>query len=80
MDYLFGAVKVTQNADLDKYFYFLYVIGLDSQSFFLILNFDVGKNFNIFGVDNNSSMHTDNRKNKFQFLLKDHHKDQAILK
>ena len=26
---------------------------------------DVGKNFNIFGVDNNSSMHTDNRKNKF---------------
>ena len=24
----------------------------------------MGKNFNIFGVDNNSSMHTDNRKNK----------------
>ena len=45
--------------------FIFYVIGLDSQSFFLILNFDVGKNFNIFGVDNNSSMHTDNRKNKF---------------
>ena len=28
----------------------------------LVLNFDLDKNVNIFGVDNSSSMHTDNRK------------------
>ena len=46
-------------------FIFYMLLGWIHNLFFLILNFDVGKNFNIFGVDNNSSMHTDNRKNKF---------------
>ena len=37
---LFEAVKLTKYADLDKYSYSGYCIGLDSRSLFLISNFD----------------------------------------
>ena len=47
---LFGSVKLTKNADIDKYGYFGYGIGFDRQSSFSIGN-ETGKNVIIFGVD-----------------------------
>ena len=61
-DCLFGAVKLTKNADPDKCFYSGYGIGFDFRSCFLIPNFNWGKNVSIFGVENSSSTQTDNRK------------------
>ena len=45
---LFGSVKLTKNADLDKYKYNGYNIGFDSRSEFLFADGSFGKNFNIF--------------------------------
>ena len=61
---LFGAVKLTKNADPDKYSYFRFDIG------FILLHslFDWGKKVVIFGVDNSSPMHADN-KTKHIFVL-----------
>ena len=59
---LFGSVKWTKNADIDKYGYFRYGIGFDRQSSFSIGN-KIGKNVIIFGVDMSSSSKIDNRKN-----------------
>ena len=56
-DCLFGAVKLTKNADPDKYSYSGYDIGFDSRPRFSYPDFDWGKNVVIFGVDNNSSVH-----------------------
>ena len=44
---LFGAVKLTKNVDPDKYCYSGYGIGFDSQSLFLISNFDFGKDVGV---------------------------------
>ena len=60
-DCLFEAVKLTRNADSDKYFHSEYDVRFDWQSLFLILNFGFRENI-IFGIDNNSTRHTDNRK------------------
>ena len=57
-DCLFGVVKLTKNADPDKYRYSGYGIGFDSRSEFL---FTDGKNAIIFGVDMSSSVHVDNK-------------------
>ena len=51
---LFGAVKLTKNADPDKYSYSGYNIGFVSRSHVSILN-TCGKNVIIFGVDNSLS-------------------------
>ena len=51
---LFGFVKLTKNADIDKYGYFGYGIGFDRHSSFSTDN-ETGKNVIIFGVDINSS-------------------------
>ena len=59
---LFGAVKLTKNVDFDKYSYLGYSIRFNSRSLFLIQSFDFGKTVIIFGVDNNYSTNTDNRK------------------
>ena len=64
-DYLFGAVKLTKNADPNKCSYSGYGIGFDSRSLFLKFNSDFGKNVNIFGVGNSSSKHTDNNKKRY---------------
>ena len=56
---LFGSVKLTKNADLDKYKYTGYSIGLDSCSEFLFTDGSYGKNIIIFGVDMSSSVHVD---------------------
>ena len=58
---LFESVKLTKNADMDKYGYFGYGIGFDRQSSFSIGN-ETGKNVIIFGVDMSSSTKIDNRK------------------
>ena len=45
---LFGSVKLTKNADLDKYKYTGYGIGFDSHSEFLFTDGSYGKNVIIF--------------------------------
>ena len=44
------------------------VFVLDSRSFFSFSNCDWGKNFAIFGIDNSSSVHIDNKK-EFKLVL-----------
>ena len=61
-DCFFGAVKLTKNADPDKYSSSRYGIGFDSRSLFSYLGFDWSKNNFISGVDNSLSLHTDNKK------------------
>ena len=60
---LFGSVKLTKNAAIDKYGYFGYGIGFDRQSSFSIGN-ETGKNVIIFGVYMSSSSKIDNRKKR----------------
>ena len=52
---LFGFVKLTKNADPDKY-----GIGLDSRSKFLFTSGSMRKNVIIFGADMSSFLHIDN--------------------
>ena len=65
---LFGSVKVTKNADPDKYKYSGYGIGFDFRSAFLVTDGSKGKNVIISGVDMSSSVHIDN-KNKDILIL-----------
>ena len=58
---LFGAVKLTKNADPDKYKYSSYGIGFDSCSRFSWTDESEGKSAIIFQVDNGSSVHIDGR-------------------
>ena len=58
---LFGSVKLTKNADLDKYMYSSYGIGFDSCSEFWFADGSYGKNVIIFGADMSSSVHIDNK-------------------
>ena len=55
-NYLFGSVKLTENADLDKYKYSSYGLGFDSPS-----DESMGKNIIIFGAGVSSSMHIDDK-------------------
>ena len=59
---LFGSVKLTKNADIDKYGYSGYGTGLDRNTLFSAGN-EIGKNVIIFGVDMSSSIN--NRKKTF---------------
>ena len=59
---MFGAVKLTKNIDLDKNSYSRNCVGFNSCSLFSDPGFDWGKNVVVFGVDNSSSMHIDNKK------------------
>ena len=61
-DSLFEAVKVTKNADPDKYVYTGYGIGFDSRSEFSLPGGSMGKNVIIFRGDMSSSVHIDNKK------------------
>ena len=49
-NWLFGFVKLTTNADLDKYKYSGYAIGFDSRSEFSFTDGSLGKNVIIFGA------------------------------
>ena len=58
---LFGSVKLTKNANLDKYKYACYGIGLDSRSEFLITDGSYGKNLTSFAAEMSSSVHFHNK-------------------
>ena len=80
-DFLFGAVKITQNADPDKCSYSGYDIGFDSRSMFSLPNVDWGENVIILGVEMDSSMHIDNKNKDILILGKGptHGLDNAAL-
>ena len=64
---LFGAVKLTTNADSDKFSYSGYGNGFDTRGFiWLSYGIEFDENITIFGADNLCSMYADNRKNMFQ--------------
>ena len=58
---LFGAVTLTENADIDKYRYYGYGIGFDRRSSFSFPGGRFGQNIIIFGGNMNSSIHIDNK-------------------
>ena len=62
---LFGAVTLTKNTDINKYGYSGYGIVFDRKSSFSFPGSGFGQNIIIFGVDMNSSAHTDNKKKTF---------------
>ena len=59
---MFGAVTLTQNADIEKYKYSGYGIGFDRKSSFSFPSDGFGQNVLIFGADMSSSIHIDNKK------------------
>ena len=61
---LFGAIRLTKNADIDKYQYSSYGIGFDKKSSFSFPGGGFGQNVIIFRVDMSSSVHVDNKKKK----------------
>ena len=68
---LFGAVSLTENADIDKYKYSGYGIGFDRHGEFSFGTREFGRNCIIFGADLSSSLHDDNKKNNILVLGKD---------
>ena len=79
-DCLFGSVKLTKNADPDKYKYSGYGIGCDSHLEFSLPDGSMGKNVIILGVDMSSSVHIDNKKKDILVLVKIQHKNWMILR
>ena len=61
-NFLFGAVTLTKNTDIDKYGYSGYGIGFDRRSSFSFPGGGFGQNVLIFGVDMSFSAHIDNKK------------------
>ena len=61
---MFGSVKLTKNADIDKYGYSGYGIGFDRETSFSFGN-DIGKNVIMFGVDMSSSSKIETEKRTF---------------
>ena len=55
------SVKLTKNADPDKYVYTGYSIGFDSHLAFPLRDGSMGKYVIIFGADMSSSVHIDNK-------------------
>ena len=66
---MFGGVKLTKNADPDKYSYSGYVVGFDTRGAYFLPDGSVGKNV-IFGVDTSSSMRMNNRRKDILILGK----------
>ena len=62
--YLFGAVTLTKNVDVDKYGYSGYGTGFDRRSRFSFPGGGFGQNALIFGVDVSFSTHIDNKKKR----------------
>ena len=65
---LLGAVRLTKNADIDKYQYSGYGIGFDRKSCFSFPGDEFGQNVIIFGVDMSSSVHIDNERKDILIL------------
>ena len=57
--FLFNAVKLTKNSNIDKYKYSGYGIGFDRKG---KISVGFGRPYIIFGVDMSSSVHVDNKK------------------
>ena len=68
--YLFGAVVLTKNTDIDKYRYSGYRVGFDRKSSFSFPGRGFGQNVLIFGADMSSSTHIDNNKKEILVLGK----------
>ena len=64
-NYLFGAVTLTKNADIDKSEYSGYGIGFDRKGEFSFPGGGYGQNVFIFGVDMSSSIYIDNKKKRY---------------
>ena len=60
---LFGAMEITKNADTSKYKYEGYGICFDEEGIFSKGNISNGKNVLIFGVDESSLVHANNKAN-----------------
>ena len=60
--YLFDAVTLTKNADIDKYGYSGYKIGFDRRSSFSFPGGEFSQNVLICGADMSSFTHIDNKK------------------
>ena len=67
---LFSAVALTKNADIDKYTYSGYRIGLDRRSSFSFPGTRFCQNVLLFEVDMSSSSHIDNKKKHIVVLGK----------
>ena len=68
---LFGAVKITKNANTSYYKYEGYGICFDSESFFSFGNRIDAKNIIIFGVNTSNSSHSTNKTQNIYVLGKD---------
>ena len=66
---LFGATNVVKNSDKEKYVCSGYGITFDSAAFWSFDN-DTARNVIIFGVNNSSSSHSENRRSDFLILGK----------
>ena len=67
---LFGAIKLTKNADIDKYQYSGYGTGFDRKSSFSFPGSGFCQNVLTFGADMSSSVHVDNKKKNILVLGK----------
>ena len=65
---LFGAIKITKNADTSKYKYKGYGICFDEGGSFSKGNISNGKNVLIFGVDESSLVHANNKANNIYVM------------
>ena len=66
---LFGAVRLTENPDIDKYQYSGYGIEFDRRSSFIFASCGLGQNVVIFGVDISSLVNVDIKK-KYILILR----------
>ena len=67
---LFGAVKLTKNADINKYRYFVHGIWFDGKGFYSHPSSETGRNVIIFVADISLSFHVDNNGEKNLILGK----------
>ena len=67
---LFGAVKLTEIANIDKYKYSGYEIGFDGHAFYSHPSGGTGRNVIIFDVDMSSSTKIDNKRKDILILGK----------
>ena len=65
---LFGAMQITKNADTSKYKYKGYGICFDEGGSFSKGNISNGKNVLIFGVDESSLVHANNKSNNIYVM------------
>ena len=70
-NWLFGAVSLTKNADIDQYKHSRYGTGFDRKGEFSFGSIGIDRNCIIFGVDLTNSSHANNKKEKYSRLGKD---------